>query len=158
MMVFLIATLVVVVACVIGIVVGKVGTKTDALDTMDEATRTSAFELPDGRLGSAGMDQVRLDQSLRGYNMVQVDAVLDKLFDELKELEDENRRLRGQSGSTRTASVHPIGARAEERVIVATDGSHQPDAAPFDASTVSEPSARGQAQPRRIRPADGDAE
>ena len=87
MMIFLTAVLVLVVGAVVAAVVGRLGT-----DRMSAPTGTSAFELPEGHLGERGVDAVRLDQSLRGYNMGQVDAVLDRLFDEIHE-------LRGQLGA-----------------------------------------------------------
>lgn len=87
MMILLIAVLVLVVAAVVAVVVGRVG-----VDPMSPPADTSPFELPAGRLGSAGVDAVRLDQSLRGYNMAQVDAVLDRLFDEIHDLEAQLER------------------------------------------------------------------
>ena len=105
-MVFLIALLVILVGVVVAVVSGRVGGSRTAssdgelageasvnVDTMDEATSSSSFSLPAGHLGSNGASKIQLDQSLRGYNMAQVDAVLDRLFTELAELEVENRRL-----------------------------------------------------------------
>lgn len=83
MMILLIALLVLVVGVVVAVVVGKVGT-----DPMSDPNRTSAFELPAGPLGVRGLDGVRFDQALRGYNMAQVDAVMDKLRDELRAAEE----------------------------------------------------------------------
>jgi len=55
---------------------------------LDEATSSQAsFGLPDlpaGELGAQAVDEVRLDQALRGYRMDQVDAVLDRLAAELR--------------------------------------------------------------------------
>lgn len=90
MMILLIAVLVLVVGAVVAVVVGRVG-----VDPMSPPTETSPFAMPSGRLGSAGVDAVRLDQSLRGYNMAQVDAVLDRLFDEIHDLEAQLERRRG---------------------------------------------------------------
>lgn len=77
MIVLLIAVLVLVVGLVVAVIVGKVGS-----DSMAGPTRTTPFELPQGRMGSERVEEIRIDQSLRGYNMAQVDAVLDKLRDE----------------------------------------------------------------------------
>lgn len=85
-MVLLIVVLVLVIGVVIALVVGKVGS-----DSMSSPTRTSSFELPED-LGARGPDGIRLDQSFRGYNMSQVDAVLDALF-------EENAQLRAQLGN-----------------------------------------------------------
>lgn len=104
MIVFLIVLLVLVVGAVVAVVVGRVGT-----DTMSEPGTTSGFELPDGRLGALGPDAVRLDQSFRGYNMAQVDAVLDRLFDEIGALEDEIAHRRG--GPASAATVVPARRR-----------------------------------------------
>lgn len=90
MIVFLIAVLVVVVGLVVAVVVGRVGT-----DSMAAPTRTASFNLPPGPVGSNGMETVRFDQALRGYNMSQVDQVLDRLFDEIADLEDELARAHG---------------------------------------------------------------
>ena len=117
MMVLLISLLVLVVGVVVGVLVGKIGSGPGALDGMAPAARTSAFELPKGRLGSAGADVIKLDQSLRGYNMVQTDAVLDKLFGELADLESEVARLRSEaSGVTRPTSL------ASTAAVPTTDG------------------------------------
>lgn len=101
MMAVLIALLVLVIAVVVGVVSGKVGSSAQALDTMDGATRTSAFELPEGPLGAKGRDVIQLDQSLRGYNMVQTDAVLDKLFGEIEALEAEVTQLKADRSKQR---------------------------------------------------------
>ena len=116
MMVLLIALLVVVIALVVGVVTGRLDGTSSAVDTMDAPTRTSAFELPAGRLGSAGADQIKIDQALRGYNMVQTDAVLDKLFGEIKELEDhiaalsQDGQVTSGRGATSGAGAEPAGS------------------------------------------------
>lgn len=94
MIVVLIALLVLLIGVVSAVAIGKFGS--DALKDarLDDPTGTSAFVLPTGRLGSEGAQRVQIDQALRGYNMTQVDAVLDKLFAEIGELERENDALR----------------------------------------------------------------
>lgn len=82
MMVVLIIVLVLVIGALVAVVTGRIG-----LDSMSGAGSTQSFELPEGRLGARGVDAVRFDQALRGYNMGQVDAVLDRLFDEIAQLE-----------------------------------------------------------------------
>lgn len=90
MMLLLIVVLVLVIGAIVAVVTGRVGA-----DSMSAPTETSPFELPDGPLGQAGVDAVRFDQRLRGYDMGQVDAVLDRLFDENAEL---RRRLADDQG------------------------------------------------------------
>lgn len=90
MMLLLIVVLVLVVGAIVAVVTGRVG-----VDSMSAPTETSSFELPEGPLGRAGVDAVRFDQRLRGYDMGQVDAVLDRLFDENAEL---RRRLAADQG------------------------------------------------------------
>lgn len=110
MMILLIVVLVLVVGGVVAVVVGRVGA-----DTMSSPTATSAFALPEGKLGSAGVDAVRLDQSLRGYNMAQVDAVLDRLFDEIHDLEAQlDRRERDEPHDERVPASRFGTARSEQ--------------------------------------------
>lgn len=111
MMILLIVFLILVVGAVVAVVVGRVG-----VDSMASPTATSPFELPAGRLGSAGVDAVRLDQSLRGYNMAQVDAVLDRLFDEIHDLEAQLER-RDDREHARSAHFAERGVRPAGDVV-----------------------------------------
>lgn len=118
MMILLIVVLVLVIGAVVAVVVGRVGA-----DSMSAPTATSAFDLPEGKLGSAGVDAVRLDQSLRGYNMAQVDAVLDRLFDEIHDLEARvERREHDEPRDERVpASRFGTGRAEQERAERAAD-------------------------------------
>lgn len=83
MIVFLIVVLVLVVGAVIGVVVGRVGT-----DAMSAPVSTASLDTSATAWGERGPDAVRFDQALRGYNMAQVDAVLDALFEEIRDLRE----------------------------------------------------------------------
>lgn len=44
---------------------------------------------PGGRIGAEGLRQVRFEQTFRGYRMDQVDALLDRLAEQLGEASEE---------------------------------------------------------------------
>lgn len=85
---------------------------------LEEPTSTQAsFGLPDlpvGELPARAVEQVRLDQALRGYRMDQVDAVLDRLASELAERDAELARLRPSSagGSSPSSGATAVGVGA----------------------------------------------
>ncbi len=56
--------------------------------------------LPDGSVASDDVPRVRFRTALRGYRMVDVDEVLDRLQQALAEHEEELRRLRAPAGAT----------------------------------------------------------
>ena len=98
MLVFLIALLVVVIGLVIFAILGHFGAH------LEDPTGTSPFEsLPRGIVTPEDIDQVRFDQTLRGYRMGQVDEVLDRLRAELQARDDEIAMLRGE----RVGGTHP---------------------------------------------------
>lgn len=89
MIVFLIALLVVVIGLVVFAILGHFGTH------LEDPTGTSPFEsLPRGVVTAEDIEQVRFDQTLRGYRMGQVDEVLDRLRAELQARDDEIAMLR----------------------------------------------------------------
>lgn len=91
MLVFLIALLVVVIGLVVFAILGHFGTH------LEDPTGTSPFEsLPRGVVNAEDVEQVRFDQTLRGYRMGQVDEVLDRLRAELQARDDEIAMLRGE--------------------------------------------------------------
>ncbi|MFC6705536.1 DivIVA domain-containing protein [Flexivirga alba] len=91
MLVFLIALLVVVIGLVVFAILGHFGTH------LEDPTTTSPFEsLPRGLVTAEDVEQVRFDQTLRGYRMGQVDEVLDRLRAELQARDDEIAMLRGE--------------------------------------------------------------
>ncbi|NHN55066.1 DivIVA domain-containing protein [Calidifontibacter sp. DB0510] len=94
MIVLLIAVLVIVVGVVVAAVLGRFEA------SMDQPVRTTAFQpLPEGALSDADLDQLRFDQTLRGYRMGQVDDVIDRLREELADRDAEIRRLRDEAGA-----------------------------------------------------------
>lgn len=91
MLVFLIVLLVIVIGLVVFAILGRFGAH------LEEPTRTSPFEsLPRGVLSADDIDEVRFDQTLRGYRMGQVDEVLDRLRAELQARDEEIAMLRGE--------------------------------------------------------------
>ncbi|HWC21468.1 MAG TPA: DivIVA domain-containing protein [Flexivirga sp.] len=96
MLVFLIALLVVVIGLVVFAILGHFGTH------LEDPTGTSPFEsLPRGLVTAEDVEQVRFDQTLRGYRMGQVDEVLDRLRAELQARDDEIAMLRGDARPVR---------------------------------------------------------
>ena len=75
-----------------------------------ESERSPTGVLPDGTVDRAGVDGLRFSLALRGYRMDEVDAVLDRLVDELDRrgariLELENRPDQGQSTTAVTTTA-----------------------------------------------------
>lgn len=68
--------------------------------SMSEPTSSQRFAgLPDGPLGRADVAGLRFDQALRGYRMGQVDQVVERLADQLKDCEAELAALRAGGGT-----------------------------------------------------------
>lgn len=101
MIALLLALLVVVVGLAVAVAVGRI-----PVTGMGDPTTTSPYEgLPEGPVTDEDLEQLRFDQTMRGYRMNQVDGVIDRLRDELLERDHEIARLRGDD--------EPV---AEERV------------------------------------------
>ena len=66
----------------------------DVAGVADPVTTRSARPLPAGPLAAADVQDLRLDQTLRGYQMRQVDDALTRLADELAARDEEIARLR----------------------------------------------------------------
>lgn len=91
---FVLLVAVLLVGFAVAAVSGRLG---PALD--DPTSSQASFGLPEaptGELSAQAVEQVRLDQALRGYRMDQVDAVLDRLAGELRSRDAELAQLRGQ--------------------------------------------------------------
>lgn len=91
MIALLLALLVVVVGLAVAVAVGRI-----PVTGMDAPTSTSPYDgLPEGPVTDHDLEQLRFDQTMRGYRMTQVDGVIDRLRDELLERDHEIARLRG---------------------------------------------------------------
>lgn len=92
MIVLLLALVVVVVGVLVAAVMGRL-----PVTGMDRPTGSSPFEpLPAGRVVGEDVDELRFDQTLRGYRPEQVERTLDRLRDELRDRDAEIARLRGE--------------------------------------------------------------
>ncbi|KNX36507.1 DivIVA domain-containing protein [Luteipulveratus halotolerans] len=102
MIVVLLALLLIVIGLATGVVIGRI-----PVTGMDDATTTTPFEpLPAGPITDADLDELRFDQTLRGYRMTQVDGVIDRLRDELLSRDREIEQLRSEvDGRTRSLST-----------------------------------------------------
>ncbi|WP_311966748.1 DivIVA domain-containing protein [Arsenicicoccus cauae] len=93
--------------------VWAVGARPGSLSDQALADPTSGSPyagLPDGPVATDTVRGLRFDQVLRGYRMDQVDAVLDRLVDELRARDHEIDRLRAEPawrGDGRGAPVDP---------------------------------------------------
>lgn len=89
--------------------VWAVGARPGSLSDQALADPTSSSPyagLPDGPVVTDTVRDLRFDQVLRGYRMDQVDEVLDRLVDELRQRDHEIERLRGEGGDgVRSGSV-----------------------------------------------------
>lgn len=93
---------------VIGLVVAvAAGSITGGLG--DPARSTPDPGLPAGPLRAEDLERVRFTPALRGYRMDQVDALLDRLRDQLAVAEEEARRARLGRLVTDTGPVEPVG-------------------------------------------------
>lgn len=91
MIVLILAVLVVAVGLAVAVAIGRI-----PVTGMDTPTHTSPYEgLSDGPVTDEDLEQLRFDQTMRGYRMSQVDRVIDRLRDELMERDHEIARLRG---------------------------------------------------------------
>lgn len=68
-------------------------------DVLQDAPRDVAdVELPVGPLGAGDLEGVRFSMALRGYRMSEVDAVLERVADELSALTERVRELEDGAG------------------------------------------------------------
>jgi DivIVA domain-containing protein len=82
--IFLLVLVLVVIGLVAAVAVGRIG------GGMGPQTSTRPYRgLPEGPVGAADVDQVRFSLGLRGYRMDEVDAVLDRLREEIRERDEE---------------------------------------------------------------------
>ena len=89
MIVFFVLVVVLLIGLTAALVTGRIG------GVMAEPVSTSPFEgLGPGRVAPADVETLRFDIGLRGYRMDQVDAVLDRLTEELRARDEELAALR----------------------------------------------------------------
>ncbi len=77
MIVFLLAVVILLIGAVVAVVLGRTGTM--SVEMAEPARPLAPLQLPDGPLGPDDLALVRLDRSIRGYRMDQVDDLLDRL-------------------------------------------------------------------------------
>ena len=84
MTLFLLVLVLVVVGLVAAVAAGRIG------GGLGPATSTRPYVgLPEGPVAAADVDAVRFSLGLRGYRMDEVDAVLEKLREEIRERDEE---------------------------------------------------------------------
>ena len=89
MIVFFVLVVVLLIGLTAALVTGRIG------GVMAEPVSTSPFEgLGRGRVVPGDVESLRFDIGLRGYRMDQVDAVLDRLTEELRARDEELAALR----------------------------------------------------------------
>lgn len=78
------------IAVVAGIVLLATGRLRDGLPDVDERREAAGMpQAPVGELRPEEIEQVRIDQALRGYRMDEVDALIDRLTAEIAALRGE---------------------------------------------------------------------
>lgn len=105
----LVVLAVLVVGGITGALVWVASSRPGALDgqTLSEPTRSAAHEPLPAAVTPAAVDALRFDQAARGYRMSQVDAVLDRVRDELSLRDEEIARLRTELDIARTGLGDP---------------------------------------------------
>lgn len=90
MVVFLVVIVVVLIGLTAAAAAGRIGGGTPP------PVSTQSFQpLPPGELDADDVADLRFDQALRGYRMDQVDGVVERLFEELRQRDAEIAELRG---------------------------------------------------------------
>lgn len=81
---------------VLGLVAAVVVLRSGVPGVPDPVTTESFEPPPRGGVEPDRLTDLQFDQAVRGYRMSQVDTVLDRLADELRERDAEIERLRGE--------------------------------------------------------------
>ncbi|WP_228266602.1 DivIVA domain-containing protein [Ornithinimicrobium ciconiae] len=110
----MILILVIVGVLALGLLAAAVVLRTGAPGVPDPVTSQFFEPLPRGGLQPDQVIEVRFDQAIRGYRMSQVDEVLDRLAEELRDRDAEIARLRAEQPLEAEESV---GGGGFERVI-----------------------------------------
>lgn len=80
----------------LGLVAAVLVMRTGVPGVADPVTSESFEPLPRGGVEPEGLLDLRFDQALRGYRMSQVDDVLDRLGEELRDRDSEIAELRAE--------------------------------------------------------------
>ncbi len=92
----MIVLFIVIVVLLVGLTAAAAAGRID-VGTVEEPVSTQSFHgLPEETLQPEHLHEVRFDQVLRGYRMSQVDDVIERLTDELRDRDEELRRLRDE--------------------------------------------------------------
>jgi DivIVA domain-containing protein len=91
----------------------------------DATTTMSHVPLPEDPLTPGDLDGLRFDTAMRGYRMSQVDAVIDRLRREIRDLDDELARMRGRPSAGAGAAAADGAVTADG--TTAADGSATTD-------------------------------
>lgn len=83
-----------------GLVAAVVAGRVPAGGLLPPVSSESVTGLPRGGIDPQDVDQVRFDMAVRGYRMSQVDAVIERLVDEVRARDAEIERLRREVGET----------------------------------------------------------
>ncbi|MGH3744245.1 MAG: DivIVA domain-containing protein, partial [Mycobacteriales bacterium] len=95
---------------VAAVVFGAAAFVVGRFEGMAEATPDSGDDnLPAGRIAAHMVDGARFGLAFRGYRMSEVDAVLDRLRDELADREAQLRTLGGDVAAGEPLGGHPAG-------------------------------------------------
>lgn len=93
MIVVLLALVVLVIGLAVAVAIGRI-----PVTGLDDPTSTSPYDgLSDAPVTDEALQELRFDQTMRGYRMTQVDQVIDRLREELVDRDREIARLRGES-------------------------------------------------------------
>ncbi len=90
----MILILVIVAVLGLGVLAALLVLRTGVPGVPDPVTTESFEPLPRAGITTADVSQLRFDQAIRGYRMSQVDEVLDRLTEELRDRDAEIDRLR----------------------------------------------------------------
>lgn len=98
------------IAVIAGIVLLATGRVRDGLPDVDE-TRTALGmpQAPVGDLRPEDIEQVRIDQALRGYRMDEVDALIDRLTAEIAALRGGEEASSAPEAAAVTSSTEEVG-------------------------------------------------
>jgi DivIVA domain-containing protein len=116
---------VIVVVLLAGLVAAVLTGRVPAGGVLPPVTSERATGLPRGGIDPEDVEEVRFDMVVRGYRMSQVDAVIERLVDEVRTRDVEIERLRraaeeepeqGEAEDQRVQRQHPAGEPVQREV------------------------------------------